>query len=142
MRPALTCIGLAVVALLATTTVAAAATYSGRGTDDARMRVSFEREQGKVKRFTIEQARFFCADGDRFRDGTRVGVMKIRRTREGVKKFKGHFSNADGSQTGRVSGAFVSDRRARGSFRLIAEFEQGGCETRNVTWRAQKQPPT
>ena len=135
-RRALTCTGLATVLLLAVATVALGATYAGRGTTDTKVRVAFEKERRAIKRFTIERARFFCTDGDRFRADTRVGRMRVNDRR----RFRGRFTNADGDQQAQVRGRLVAGRRARGTFRLSVTFDDVGCTTRGVDWRAQRQP--
>ena len=125
--------------LLITATTALAATYVGRAVEDPRVRVSFAREGQLIKRFTIERARFFCTDGDRFRADTRVGRMRVRRTPEGDRRFAGTFSNENGDQHARVRGLLLRGGRARGGYRLSATFDDVGCTTRSREWRARRQ---
>lgn len=137
-RRTLTLLGLTVALLAATAATTIAATYAGRGADDPKVRVSFEREDGKIKRFTVRRARFSCTDGDRFRARTRVRAMEIRKTESGHRKFSGYFGTSDGSQEARIRGRLTSRRKARGSFRLLAAFDSGGCDTRRVAWKANR----
>jgi hypothetical protein len=132
----LTCAGLATVLLLAVATAALGATYAGRGVDDPKVRVAFEKERRAIKRFTIERARFFCTDGDRFRADTRVGRMRL----DDRRRFRGRFTNADGSVSALVRGRLLGER-ARGRFRIVSFFDDVECRTHRVRWRARKQPP-
>ena len=140
-RLTLRCFALAAVALLLTGSAAAASTFEGVGRDDPRAKVTFEKERGKIKRFTIQRAKFSCADGHIFRDDTRLGTMDIRRTRSGEQKFSGHFSNTDGTQTARLHGTLTGKRAAIGYFRLLAVFDKGGCDTGRVDWKARAAAP-
>jgi hypothetical protein len=133
-RRTLICIGLAAAILLVTATTALAATYVGRAIEDPRVRVSFEKDGQLIKRFTIEQARFFCTDGDRFRANTRVGRMRVREDR----RFRGRFTNNDGSVSVLVRGRLLGER-ARGRFRIVAFFDDVQCNTNRVRWRARRQ---
>ncbi len=134
-RRALTCTGLAAILLLAVATVALGATYAGRGVDDPKVRVAFEKERRAIKRFTIERARFFCTDGDRFRADTRVGRMRV----DDRRRFRGRFTNAEGSVSVVVRGRLRGER-ARGRFRIVSFYGDVQCNTNKVEWRARKQP--
>ena len=134
-RRALTCTGLATVLLLAVATVALGATYAGHGTTDTKVRVAFEKERRAIKRFTIERARFFCTDGDRFRADTRVGRMRLNDRG----RFRGRFTNADGSVSVIVRGRLRGER-ARGRFRIVSFIGETQCNTNRVRWKAQRQP--
>jgi hypothetical protein len=134
MRRALICTGLVVAMLLLTATTALAATYAGRAVEDPRVRVSFERDGQFIKRFTIERARFFCTDGDRFRADTRVGRMRVRDRG----RFRGRFTDNDGSVSVLVRGRLRGER-ARGRFRIVAFFDDVQCNTNRVRWRARRQ---
>jgi hypothetical protein len=138
-RRASTCIGFALVLVLATGALAVAATYRGGGTEDPKVRVRFEKDRDTIKGFKIERARFFCTDGDRFRAGTRVGRMEVRR-RRGERRFGGYFTNPDGTQSSRIRGRLIGRRKARGNFRLTASFGDVGCTTRRVHWKARRKP--
>jgi hypothetical protein len=133
-RRALICTGLAVTILLLAATTALAATYVGRATEDPRVRVSFEKDGQFINRFTIEQARFFCTDGDRFRANTRVGRMRVREDR----RFRGRFTDNNGSVSVLVRGRLRGES-ARGRFRIVAFFDDVQCNTNRVRWRARQQ---
>lgn len=129
------CIALTTVMLLAVSAVAFGARYEGGGAEDPRVGVTFAKDGDKVKGFTIKAALFRCTDGDRFRGGTRVGIMKIEETSHG-RRFRGVFENADSTQRARVSGRVVRPGVARGEFRLLAFFDRVACDSRQVAWRA------
>lgn len=133
IRRTLTCAALAVTLVLATAPIAGAANYAGKGIDDPRVRVDFERERGKVRGFTFERAKFSCTNGERFRARMRVGRMRVT---EG-KRFRGHFMSADRKAAVRVRGRFVRGR-AQGSLRALAYLEADKCVTAGVKWRARR----
>lgn len=134
-RRASTCIGFAVVLVLATGALAVAATYRGGGTEDTKVGVRFEKDLDTIKRFKIERARFFCTDGDRFRAGTRVGRMEVRRRG----RFRGRFTDSSGGVSVRVRGR-VRGRSARGRFRIVTLFGAVECNTYRVPWKARRRP--
>ena len=130
-RLTLRCFALAAVVLLLTSAAAIASTFKGGGRDDPKVRVSFEKERGKIKRFKIRRARFYCTNGERFRTSMRAGRMRIHP--DG--RFRGRFTDSDGKVALRVNGA-VTGRRARGRLRIVAFVNSYKCTTRRVGWRA------
>jgi hypothetical protein len=134
----LTIVGVTLALLLGTATSADAARFVGSGVEDPKVGISFVKEDGRIKRFTIEDAKFRCTDGDRFRAGTQVGTMRLKE-QDGIRVFSGSFTNDTETQTARVKGELRSRGRARGDFRLVATYDKVGCSTGTVLWEATRE---
>jgi hypothetical protein len=130
-RLTIKCIGLALALLLVTGSMALAATFEGKGVEDRKVEISFERERGVIKRFKVSRAKFFCSNGQRFRASMRAGDMAL----DERKRFGGRFTDSGGKVIFRIEGKVVG-RKAHGTTSIVAYVDSYKCRTGRVEWQA------
>jgi hypothetical protein len=134
-RLTIRCIGLALALLLMTSAVAVAATFQGKGIEDPRVGVSFEKKRDQIKRFKVRNAKFSCTNGRRFRASMRAGDMTL----DQQERFRGRFTDSEGKVAFRAEGK-VAGRKAHGTTRIVAYVRNYKCSTALIEWRARAAP--
>jgi hypothetical protein len=126
-------IGAAVALLMALSAVAFAATFEGRGKEDPKVRVSFEKSPDEIRQFRIGRARFSCTHRKPFRETMRAGEMNL----DARSRFHGRFTDSGGTLSLRVEGQ-LERGAAQGTFRAVVYYRLGHCRTGQVAWKARR----
>lgn len=116
--------------------------YSGHGTDDRKLDVSFKLvDREKLKDLAFDDARVKCDDGTKGRIGKRTFDFGI--PLDGHNEFKASGSGSSEGikeETARASGKVKIDRgRAVGVVKIKFEEDDGDmCHTREEPWKAER----
>ena len=122
-------------AVLAPAAHAALVGYTGRGTHDTRMRVTFKLSSTNVRAFKAAQVLYECAQQPDFRTSFTLPPMPIRPDRT----FGFHASQDFGENTGTVTvrGRVLRGGNVRGFIKERRDFDSGDvCRTGSEPFRA------
>lgn len=116
--------------------------YSGHGTDDEKLDVSFTLvDKEKVKNLAFDNARVRCDDGTKGRIGKRTFRFSVPLDENNEFKASGSGSSEGvEEETARASGKVrVGRGKAAGVVKIKIEEEDGDmCETREEPWKAKR----
>ncbi len=137
----------AVGALVVAQALAGTTTYSGAGTDDPVMKVSFDKVKSKghptkVKNWSVKSLHYDCVGTDDFRSFTNLHgtISKVQNGRFSYNQS--HLSDSGGIRyTNQISGKFVSKTKATGTYKERRELVSDPstyCVSKREPWSAHK----